>query len=166
MSHSTVIQKNFTPCLHEWKWYERTSEKKTSSNLPTSYMNAYVRFSLHVLFEIPHPDFLLMALQCLLSQKLVIFFTSMIPIVLIEAITSPFANLVSMESFDHHGQSTTTIFHSCTSISLTHFHHSGASPRCPPGDFQQPLSTAPSAPTFGRLIPHIIPCHISLFNSP
>lgn len=84
-----MIQKNFTPCLHEWKWYERTSEKKTSSNLPTSYMNAYVRFSLHVLFEVLHLDFLLMALQRLLSQKLVIFFTSMIPIVLIEAITSP-----------------------------------------------------------------------------
>ena len=71
-----------------------------------------------------------------------------------------------MECLDHHGQSTTTIFPSCTSVSLALFHHSGASPHCPPGDFQQPLSADLSAPTFCGLILCIIPCHISLLNSP
>lgn len=71
-----------------------------------------------------------------------------------------------MESLDHHGQSTTTIFPSCTSVSLALFHHSGTSPHCPPGDFQQPLSADLFAPTFCGLIPCTILCHISFLNSP
>ena len=93
------------------------------------------------------------------------FFSSMTPIVLIEAITSPCKPCL-------HG-----ILRSSWSKHLYHFpplHTRLANafpscrclPTCLPGDCQQPWAAAFSASTFCRLTPCIICCHISLLNSP
>jgi len=52
-----------------------------------------------------------------------------------------------MESFDLHGQSTSTIFPPCTPVSLTLFHHAGASPHV----FQETASSPEPQPSLLQL---------------
>lgn len=87
VSHSTDSEAFYT--LRPWMEVPRKSTRQQKVyQQPTSYTNACVRFSLHVLFVVLHPNFLFINLQWLGAQNRH-FFPSMIPIVLIEPITSP-----------------------------------------------------------------------------